>query len=208
MTNHPTPEAVQHWYDAATERREERDRLRAVVARIGQMTDAWEQQLPEVIRTPAVVSALRAALEPAAVSAARPPATDQPALRNRIRRVLCERNGQAALWGTDMLEPDEYGEIADAVLAVLPEPADRADVCICGHTEQQHFEDVCITEITGCACGDFIPPDAASEAIDQWRQAALKARADRAAVLREAADWFDSGSRGVTRFFGHQAAAE
>ena len=58
-----TAEAVQYWFDAATERREERDRLRAVVARVAQMADAWEQQLPEVIRTPAVVSALRAALE-------------------------------------------------------------------------------------------------------------------------------------------------
>ncbi|MCX5253574.1 hypothetical protein OOK27_05225 [Streptomyces canus] len=60
-----TAEAVQYWFDAATERREERDRLRAVVARVAQMADAWEQQLPEVIRTPAVVSAIRATLEPA-----------------------------------------------------------------------------------------------------------------------------------------------
>ena len=51
---------------SAVERHEERDRLRAVVARVRQMADVWEQQLPEVIRTPAVVSALRAALEPAA----------------------------------------------------------------------------------------------------------------------------------------------
>jgi hypothetical protein len=58
-------EAVQYWFDAATERRAERDRLRAVVARVAQMANAWEQQLPEVIRTPAVVSALRAALEAA-----------------------------------------------------------------------------------------------------------------------------------------------
>ncbi|MEU3283242.1 hypothetical protein, partial [Streptomyces antibioticus] len=79
------------------------------------------------------------------------PATDQPALRDRIRRAVCEAEGFG--WDTDMLEPDEYGEIADTVLAVLP-------------------------------------------------------AVDRAAVLREAADWFDSGSRGVTRFFGHQAAAE
>jgi hypothetical protein len=55
-----------------------------------------------------------------------PPATDRAALRDRIRRVLCERDGQGALWGTDMLEPDEYGQVADAVLAVLPAPADRA----------------------------------------------------------------------------------
>jgi hypothetical protein len=37
----------------------------AVVERVRQMADYWEQQLPEVIRTPAVVSALRAALEAA-----------------------------------------------------------------------------------------------------------------------------------------------
>lgn len=55
----------------------ETDRLRAVIARIGQMADHWEQQLPEVIRTPAVVSALRAALEPAAVPAGQAPATDR-----------------------------------------------------------------------------------------------------------------------------------
>lgn len=47
-----------------------------IIERVRQMTDLWEQQLPEVIRTPAVVSAIRAALdaEPAAV-AAPPPAT-------------------------------------------------------------------------------------------------------------------------------------
>lgn len=44
---------------------QETARLRAVVARLRQMTDHWEKQLPEVIRTPAVVSAIRAALEPA-----------------------------------------------------------------------------------------------------------------------------------------------
>ena len=43
----------------------ETGRLRAVVARLRQMTDYWEQQLPDVIRTPAVVSAIRAALEAA-----------------------------------------------------------------------------------------------------------------------------------------------
>jgi hypothetical protein len=63
-----------------------------------------------------------------ASSAGVAPATDQTALRDRIRRVLCERDGQAALWGTDMLEPDEYGETADAVLSVLPASVDRAGV--------------------------------------------------------------------------------
>lgn len=68
-----------------------------------------------------------------------------------------------------------------------PMLVDRADICICGHTEQRHFEDVCLT----CDCGDFLVPEAAAEVIDRWRQAALQARADRAAVLREAADVAD-----------------
>ncbi|WP_042174679.1 hypothetical protein [Streptomyces sp. NBRC 110035] len=45
----------------------------AALARIRQMADYWEQHLPEVIRTPAVVSALRAALEPV-VPVSSPPA--------------------------------------------------------------------------------------------------------------------------------------
>ena len=54
-----------------------------------------------------------------------PPATRADA-RDRIRRAICEAEGFA--WDSDMLEPDEYGEAADAVLAVLPEPVDRAAV--------------------------------------------------------------------------------
>lgn len=38
-------------------------------------------------------------------------------LRDRIRRAVCEAEGFA--WDSDMLEPDEYGEHADTVLAVL-----------------------------------------------------------------------------------------
>lgn len=47
-------------------------------------------------------------------------------LRDRIRRAICEADGFA--WDPDGLEPDEYGGHADAVLAVLPAPADRTDV--------------------------------------------------------------------------------
>ncbi|MDX3575943.1 hypothetical protein [Streptomyces sp. FL07-04A] len=83
-------------------------------------------------------------------------------------------------------------EVADALLSVLPAPA---PVCICGHSKQQHFEDACITEITGCNCGDYLEPQDAAEVIDRWRQAALQARAaDRAKLLREAeapTDWID-----------------
>jgi hypothetical protein len=58
---------------------------------------------------------------PAPVSV--PPAADRAALRDRIRRAVCEAEGFA--WDSDMLEPDEYGEVADAVLSVLPASADR-----------------------------------------------------------------------------------
>lgn len=47
-------------------------------------------------------------------------------LRDRIRRAICKAEGFA--WDTDMLEPDEYGEVADAVLAVLPAPTDQAEL--------------------------------------------------------------------------------
>ncbi|MER6350593.1 hypothetical protein ABT186_01755 [Streptomyces sp. NPDC001634] len=53
----------------------------AVLARIRQMADYWEQNLPEVIRTPAVVSALRAAMEPATAPATVvSPPTDRAAI--------------------------------------------------------------------------------------------------------------------------------
>lgn len=62
----------------------------------------------------------------AAVPAGQAPATDRAALREAIRRAVCEAEGFA--WDSDMLEPDEYGDHADAVLAALPASVDRADV--------------------------------------------------------------------------------
>lgn len=87
-------------------------------------------------------------------------------------------------------------ELRGAPAAVsVPPPAPRADdqaaVCICGHTEAQHFEDACITEVTGCDCGDFLTGEAAREVIARWRDAAIQDRADRAAVLREAAGRYE-----------------
>lgn len=63
-----------------------------------------------------------------------------------------------------------------------PAPADRAATCICGHPEQQHFEDVCQT----CDCADFLVPEAAREMIAHLHRAVI-AKQDglRAAVLRE-----------------------
>ncbi|MFJ3283308.1 hypothetical protein [Streptomyces halstedii] len=114
-----------------------------------------------------------------------PPApADRATVRDRIRRAICEASGFTWL-PDELMEPDEYGEHADAVLAVLDTPADRAATCICGHPEQQHFEDVCQT----CDCGDYIEPQDAREVIARWRQAALANRdLRRATTLREGAD--------------------
>lgn len=60
---------------------------------------------------------------------------DRATLRDRIRRAICEAEGFGFAWGTNMLEPDEYGEVADAVLAVLPAPAPCAE---CGHPKATH----------------------------------------------------------------------
>lgn len=59
-------------------------------------------------------------------STALPAPADRAATRDRIRRAICEASGFD--WDPDTLEPDEYGEHADAVLAVLDTPADRAAV--------------------------------------------------------------------------------
>ncbi|MHC3427221.1 hypothetical protein [Streptomyces sp. DT18] len=52
------------------------------------------------------------------------PATD--GLRDRIRQAICEASGFE--WDPDWQEVGEYGDAADAVLAVLPARADRAAV--------------------------------------------------------------------------------
>jgi hypothetical protein len=84
------------------------------------------EDMPQLVcDDPRTIAALAAAV--ARAHAASPaPATDQTALREAIRRAACEAEGFA--WDSDMLEPDEYGEVADAVLAVLPASADRAAV--------------------------------------------------------------------------------
>ncbi|MFF7142298.1 hypothetical protein ACFZB5_13750 [Streptomyces nodosus] len=121
---------------------------------------------------------------PAAVQ----PPVDRPALRERLARTIHLSDFPEARW--EMRPEDEhehYRSSADAVLAVLPSPTDQTamPVCICGHPEERHFEDVCQT----CGCGDYLEPKDAAEVIARWRQAALKARdGERAAVFRKAAD--------------------
>lgn len=131
---------------AAEEARAELKHAHAALARIRQMADHWEQHLPEVIRTPAVVSALRAALDRVSSAVVAPP-TDQTALRDRIADKLTadayECDGKCGLserecydahpitfsamaGGTTHVD-GSVTAIADAVLAVLP-TTDRAAV--------------------------------------------------------------------------------
>jgi hypothetical protein len=104
----------------------------------------------------------------AAVPVAAPPTTEQSALRDRVRRALCEAAGFGFAWGTDMLEPDEYGDVADAVRAVLPAPADRAAVPR-EAADGEGDELVCVDECGFCnACG-YEPFGTPAEG---WREAA------------------------------------
>ncbi|GAA1431748.1 hypothetical protein GCM10009601_51360 [Streptomyces thermospinosisporus] len=103
---------------------------RAALARIRQMADYWEQHLPEVIRTPAVVSALRAAMEraeSAAVSAAvAPPTTTTHGLSVQHADALWDA---VAIPGPRTATyPEQHERVCRAVREILDEltPA-RAD---------------------------------------------------------------------------------
>ena len=89
-------------------------RKEAVIERVRQMTNYWEQQLPEVIRTPAVVSALRAALEaaddPSRLAAEAPCCSDPTCTCNQVNAAgRCD----CAKWDS-------------APAAEAPEPATQA----------------------------------------------------------------------------------
>jgi hypothetical protein len=91
---------------------------------------------------------------------------DRTALRDAIRRAVCEAEGFA--WDPDTLEPDEYGEVADAVLAVLPAPADQA-AANDEPSDNEGDELVCVDMCGSCdACGmePFGTP------AEGWREAA------------------------------------
>lgn len=147
----PTAEAVQYWYDAAIERREERDRLRAALARIRQMADYWEQHLPETIRTPAVVSALRAALESA--PAAAPPSADRATVL-REAAGIAKRNADAQfrVGETEMGRGARNVELALRRLADEAQPECRASLS--GHClREAQSESACDTEAGECLYG-------------------------------------------------------
>lgn len=100
-------------------------------------------------------------------AAAALPSVGGAALRDRVRRAVCEAEGFA--WDSSMLEPDEYGDVADAVLAVLPAPADRAAALTEAADDGEGDELVCVDMCGNCeACGmePFGTP------AEGWRQAA------------------------------------
>jgi hypothetical protein len=102
----------------------------------------------------------------AAVSAVRPPATDRTALRQRVAAALVRYDWNAGLSGRVTPSEHHYGE-ADAVLAVLPDPADRAAVdavrelhqpmergpfTICAHCSGWDGEWRCLGVVTNYPC--------------------------------------------------------
>src|SRR5690606_17020109 len=77
-----------------------------------------------------IVDLIDPARTPAAVSAAVAPPTNQTALRDRIRLAIARQwlDEMGSDRTVDELDDAEFGEFADAVLAVLPEVADKATV--------------------------------------------------------------------------------
>ena len=156
---HTPAEAVQYWYDAATERREERDQLRAVVARVRQLHDRLAEEGPlaspdDEITRGAAAKRIAAALD--GESAAQPSA-DRAALRERITE---------ALWPLTDWDGDRSNAEAavDAVLAVLPEP----DPAVAAERDSLGHE-------TDRLRKDWV----------EMRTRAERAEADRAVVLRK-----------------------
>ncbi|MEV5261773.1 hypothetical protein AB0L02_27500 [Streptomyces anulatus] len=103
-----------------------------------------------------------------ATAAAPPAPADRAATRDRIRRAICEASGFTWL-PDELMEPDEYGEHADAVLAVLageaaagahhPEQAQTLGTkCACGHARRWHFPDCRDPKGQACDCLSFTTP--------------------------------------------------
>ncbi|NEB42314.1 hypothetical protein [Streptomyces sp. SID14515] len=88
----------------------------------------YEEALaPNALNVDAAVTAAMAVADSEIAAAAPPAPADRGATRDRIRQAICEASGFTWL-PDELMEPDEYGEHADAVLAVLDAPADRAAV--------------------------------------------------------------------------------
>ncbi|GHB55855.1 hypothetical protein GCM10010331_49650 [Streptomyces xanthochromogenes] len=107
--------------------------------------------------------------------------TDQPTLRDRIRRAICEASGFTWL-PDELMEPDEYGDHADAVMAVLPAPVGRS----AGLREAANECDRRATAIDALSSSDF-----GEEARAARELAAAATEVRRMADEQEAADAYD-----------------
>lgn len=145
-----------------------------VAQQVARHLDGWEMQSSRT-RVPRAELARELV---AIVQASPAPATDQAA----DVWVACSPEWLAANPGQCGTAPRIPGPEG---ISHLHPAAGRAPaaVCICGHTEQQHVEDACLTEITGCGCGDFLTAETAAEervrteaAIHALRSAAEHAR--------------------------------
>src|SRR5690606_25900479 len=202
---------------AAEEAHAELKHAHAALARIRQMADHWEQHLPEVIRTPAVVSALRAALDRVSSAVVAPP-TDQTApshragLRDRIAAAIWERQNPGRRWADCEYRWRADAEAdTDAVLAVLYRewPWLRAETEDAAPTDQTALRDR-IAEALMRWTERGNSPQYAAMRRPETVQANAYSRADavlavlpttdRAAVLREAID--------VARDEGHRLEEE
>jgi hypothetical protein len=125
--------------------------------------------------------------------------TDHPSrragLRDELRRAVCEAEG--FVWDSDMLEPDEYGDHADTVLAVLyrewpwlrAEAEDAASAVV--PAADRAALKTRIAAAVQPPLMDTLPKPIAAVRADEVADvvlAVLPAPADRAAVLRETAD--------------------
>lgn len=114
---------------------------------------------------------------PAAVSAAVAPPTQAAALRDRIAAALYKREhvpGEPDWEHAYPADREVFEAMADAVLAVLPEPTDRTTA------------EAALAAVE-TALGDTLLPDAREEALARL-MTVLPPTTDRAAVYREAAD--------------------
>ncbi|MEU2403365.1 hypothetical protein ABZ609_03430 [Streptomyces rubiginosohelvolus] len=139
---------------------------------------------------------------------------DRAPLRDRIRRAICEASGFTWL-PDELMEPDEYGPLADAVLAVLAgeaaagahhpvTTADKAAVLGMTPTEyRQHSHNTAVQQIRSASRGLF-----AGTAIQVWDALEQTAEGDTeahpaehhwAAELRDpiADEWVPFGSSNV-----------
>ncbi|MER6601140.1 hypothetical protein [Streptomyces parvus] len=110
--------------------------------------------------------ALRGAISAAEKAVVPPAPADRAATRDRIRQAICEASGFTWL-PDELMEPDEYGEHADAVLAVLADDAaagvqpptttaDRAAALGMTPTEyRQHSHTTAVQQIQAAAQGLF-----------------------------------------------------